>query len=375
MLRLGLLSIVILSMACGSGDRTTASGEKRPTVPEQNGTPGAKRVCDRIHFPTYRSLPGTVAGHFQLGEGEARRTVLVYSDQYGIAFGYSDEAEFAFGGGYHSTEGRVQMVGAADGKVLVRSRIGPQAAAPIVLEVFRVGPDERVDRPQEFALGIQDGWSDPPALIPSGNLDGDGAADFVVLTTAGYQAFHGVREDGSIRPVGSAGYMSHPRVADIDGDGIEEVVARRAPIDTEANEIMIVDGRDLARVLYSTSMRDQVTFGIGDLSGDRLADITGMDVASGAVRTWTNLGSGNFREGPELFKVHGDQVRHLDFNGDGRHEVLIGYENGFTIVSPAGAVSWTYNFGISPNAIVTDLDGDGVLDIATDNRFYKGVCE
>ncbi|MDQ7906245.1 discoidin domain-containing protein [Phytohabitans sp. ZYX-F-186] len=141
-------------------------------------------------------------------------------------------------------------------------------------------------------------------------------------------------------------------IYDLDGDGDNEVLA------VMEGEFRVFDGRtgQLTRAFPVPGPNAWDTIVVANTRGlDRPADIVFKDryeqvwvTDSDGTLLWTHRGTVGHRPYPH------------DFDGDGRQELLAGYD----FVTPDGALVWTANMADHPDSIaVGDIDGDGSEDI------------
>jgi hypothetical protein len=233
------------------------------------------------------------------------------------------------------------------------------------------------DAPQHFAVrGV-------PGALAVGDVNGDRSPDVIVVTrpdsvlagTGNEVRVLLGRGDGSLYaprslPLGSLGYETRAlATADLDGDGIKDVVVAKAAGDTGGqNQFTVLLGRGGGRFAPETSFLGQGSAGayaaLADFNGDAVPDL----LAEGLIRL--GLGNGTFGPGVALPVPVGDARPGIgDVNGDGRIDLVVASSTSTSVLLGRG--DGTFQSGStlgagSAQAQVTlaDLDGDGRLDIA-----------
>jgi hypothetical protein len=182
--------------------------------------------------------------------------------------------------------------------------------------------------------------------------------------------------------------IASPVLADIDGDGVKEIVAGTY----EVNAKMYVwrgDGTDVAGWPYtiprgaSSSSLLSSSPAVGDIDGDgELEIVDGSCGQCGTVYAWKR--DGTVAPGwPVTVNcvVDGSSPVLGDVDGDGATEIVIGSGSGFTPYGcTAGEISkmyvfrhdgtlepgWPLDLGTAapPNPALADVDGDGLVEIA-----------
>jgi hypothetical protein len=170
-----------------------------------------------------------------------------------------------------------------------------------------------------------------PRVLATGDLDGDSRTDVVVgYPVTAMDAFYG-RGDSAFdtATILGTGSLVSLRLADMNGDGLLDLVPVKSPFDNVA-VIRNLGSRSFGDpLLFPTpeSTRDHAT---GDLTGDAIQDVIATGQACGIwTRTGTGLGTlsaGLFTDLHETLYCEpdaGGDVAIGDFDGDGRRDALV----------------------------------------------------
>ena len=182
------------------------------------------------------------------------------------------------------------------------------------------------------------------------------------------------------------GFTGGVRLAmgDIDGDGIDEIVAGTGPGGGPQVRIFKNDGTLMGQFFsYSSSDTHGIFVAVGDVDGDGIDEIiTSSDSGgSGEVR-WFELDGtldGTFE--PAVNSTISLRVAAGDTDGDGADEIIVGtgsgvsplvrvYETNGMVSQEFYAYATTYGSGIYVEA--GDLDGDGIDEIVTGTDYGGG---
>jgi hypothetical protein len=225
--------------------------------------------------------------------------------------------------------------------------------------------------------GFTQAWTGeaPPYLfygVATGDVDGDDNVDVVLSATEGLSVRIGngdgtLGEPTLLGPTPSTGLA---RVADVDGDGIDDVIGTR-------------DGGVVIHASSAPGERTQSIDGIGatsvdvaDLDGDGALDYV---VAAGDLHVVYGDGAAGFGATEDIVLETGlSRVRAADVDGDGDLDVIGNGRN-----HPAGVIfgglvwfenrngslsapQYTDPLGLEVHGLaIADLDGDGADDIVT----------
>jgi len=166
------------------------------------------------------------------------------------------------------------------------------------------------------------------------DVDGDGSGE-ALLSVSAAKGFRGnklllVEEDGSRTlqiPFKSGDYPNIARSADINGDGVNEIIAGFA----------VYSVNTIAESLELGYLRDSSVRAF-NLNGEQLWSYT----TSGGVKSLATV----------------------DLNDDGVSEVVVGSRGLVYALSGDGSLLWTYSTNLLVNDIlVKDVDGDGRVDV------------
>jgi hypothetical protein len=248
------------------------------------------------------------------------------------------------------------------------------------------------DNTDSVLLGNGDGTFQPQQVYPVGDkpvaaavadLSGDGILD--LITTNHHYGTVSVlmgNGDGTFQPEkeyeagGSAGRADYLAVADLNGDGIPDIVVTNNYTDTVSVLLGDGDGSFQPPLTFDTADKPQAV-AVTDLTGDGILDIV-TDGAYGIVSVLMGYGNGTFAA-PQNFDLGGsdNSFALADLNGDDKLDLLYGTGNSVDVLLGTG----TGTFGsptvipLGPNkysAAVADVNGDGKPDLIETSR-YKGT--
>lgn len=227
-----------------------------------------------------------------------------------------------------------------------------------------------------------------PYALAVGDFNGDGFQDIAVANNEDDNVTV-LLGDGSGRfthaagsPIALVGRPLAMAVGDFNGDGIQDLVVSNSVssnltvlLGNGAGGFTLAAGGPISTAPYSAA-----SMAVGDFNGDGIQDLAAADYSSGTISIMLGNGSGGFTvtTGPVLST--GAILTSLavgDFNRDGIQDlavvnnasnsvtVLLG--NGLGAFSPAGGGTYTAGSG-AWSVVATDLNGDGIVDLAVSNR-------
>ncbi len=250
----------------------------------------------------------------------------------------------------------------------------------------------------------------PDARITLGDLDGDGTPEAVVLSDPTDRYAHGVLGDrleaASLTVIGLRSYALDlrgrftlpppavfedlvPILAPIDASAKPAVLlARSAP--GEGGAVVALGWRDGALIPvaegpgFGQSHRWTHLIGAADVSGDHAPEIIAVATPhlGGALTVFRRVGASLSRVARAAgYSSHAigsrnlDQALIADLDGDGITEVVVPRQSrdalaGLQLLGDHLVERWSVDLrsGIQSNLAATDLDGDGLLDLAVADR-------
>lgn len=223
-------------------------------------------------------------------------------------------------------------------------------------------------------------WGPGPAPIGmvAADIDGDGIPDIVAadFQGSGPIVMKG-KGDGTFAPgtrVGSVGNgFGAIAVADLNGDGKPDVIAQAwTQIAVFLNK---GDGTFAPAKTYTTVEGAQQEVLVGDVNGDGKPDV--LSLLPTGVQTWLNTGDGTLKAGPvttfggtpgtfTLGKFHTGSKLDMAINNDVSQQVEVFFGNGDGSFTHKGASTSGL---ITEDIRAADFDGDGIDDIITADSF------
>lgn len=214
--------------------------------------------------------------------------------------------------------------------------------------------------------GLQEGCNDAAPLIF--DVDNDGRLDVVVASSCNpfTYCFDGLT--GAVKwKTASRGSDSPPSVADIDGDGQNEIL--HGEMGGYILCLNAIDGSVKWEILVDPDSWVQTAPTIVDLDGDGMLDFVAATWSfNDASKLYAYKGSDNsllWSLDMKGLVYHGTAV--ADIDNDGKTDLMLGDYSGtlWAVNAADGSVKWTFNSAtyIGSPVVTGDLDDDGYCDI------------
>ena len=199
------------------------------------------------------------------------------------------------------------------------------------------------------------------------DMNGDGIDDLVAMFYTVYGAVNGATGDPLFPPAFLTGQnyfgkwlaYSEPTVADLNGDGALEVYLNSHSYARGGYAAVHADGRPLWGEFHNNDEGSSGLGPVGDFDGDGKLEIA-VPVLNGTLLC-LNAADGSHKWSIKT-PVTGDVIA-ADINGDGIKELLFAGQDGrmHAVSGKDGHEVWSIAAGGHP--IVADIDGDGLLDV------------
>jgi hypothetical protein len=270
-----------------------------------NTAPGTFSAADVYELDGF--TPAAPATSLQLGDvtGDGRLDAVLWSNQVRPVFarntlarGFERTVKTALQGGEFLQVGRLDADARED--LLVSRRASIMSMLPITTQSrvlrangtggFTVGPDDALTRPEALADFDQDGSADvlrldcPSPALPDGGLSPAPVPCFARVDFATAQRFNGPSVSLALNEVAAEVVL---RVADVDGDGRADVVARtRAGFSTFRNQ----GARAFASPQVTPFLPAVADIAVADVDRDGRADLVVLAGASAPRSVYVLLG-------------------------------------------------------------------------------------
>lgn len=282
--------------------------------------------------------------------------------------------------------------------LIVTTPVYVGSASQLEISYYRATGDGSF-APAAVLTGASGADSTAPLLV---DVDGDGYLDLFQTRTYGYSLFSG-GPDGFTAEVNWEArpdtYLTSAGAADLDGDGVDEVVIFEQAFATYTT-VVLVFGQDEAGALgithrYDTYMPLYATEMIPvDFDGDGReaalwADMmtgSGWDMGFELLMYWgTEYPTAQYYSGTRFSQDGAQHGYGEDLNGDGQEELVSSGTDGLQVYDPAegrASVVRLNDFeNYSTSLVGSDLDGDGADDAVellyhyeyTDHSSYTAI--
>lgn len=252
--------------------------------------------------------------------------------------------------------------GGFGGAAVYATRIGANGDAPTALAIADVDGDDHVD------VVTADRNSDDVVVLK-------GTAGGALAAPIKFSTLDGTRGDG---PADVA-------VADVTGDGLPDIVTANASHDIS---ILAKSGAGVAfdaPIVLATgddsiTGRGPADVKIADVTGDSIPDILVTSTTSADLSVFVGTGDGGFAAAKVIDVDSGGVGKSpveavlADVNGDATTDVVFATQNSVVVAAGFGdggfALPHYLNTGGQGGSTIIDLNGDGVLDLASPRTSY-----
>lgn len=238
-----------------------------------------------------------------------------------------------------------------------------------------------------FQARVTYGEDDRVYKVGTGDFDGDGIQDIVSAVLVGTTSHISVRlglGDGTFQVAqtivgrGTTATELDLAVGDLDNDGRDDIVLASAiGVGSAAFDIFSMDGDGVLNVMATFNGNSATSINLGDVNGDGILDIVAADrdgVATENLASYIGDGNGSFAAAlnTEINNGVSQHVILTDFNGDGILDALVGGSFGAELRLGDGTGLFGANIisisGDIEGVVAGDFNGDGVVDFALGNN-------
>jgi hypothetical protein len=209
-------------------------------------------------------------------------------------------------------------------------------------------------------------------IVPSTDCAGPSRRAVLVVSQKPFRCavWNGSSFDFPIISAGPEGEIDAADAADLDGDGLDDVVVL---LSNGVVQVFRNTGTGVMSFVQSyNTLSSPRSIALGDLNGDNLPDI-GVGGVNGVLVKY-NTGGGTFND-PQINFPSGGRIRSLaihDMNGDGARDVVVGFEDvpGVNVLTNDGTGQLLLNGSTfvngGPTVVAVGLfDDDNLTDVAT----------